>query len=152
MNVLITGGMGVIGSMTAHKFVEEGHRPVLVARHVDKGLIRLIENQVDIEVGDVIDLPRILSIIQSRQITHIVHTAALIGELSHQNPPQSININVIGTLNILEAARFMKVQRVVYTSAKGVYGNITGEYDPDLRIGETDERAYGAVLSAHVRA
>jgi len=49
MNVLITGGMGVIGSMAAHRFVEEGHRPVLMARHVDKGLIRLIENQVDIE-------------------------------------------------------------------------------------------------------
>jgi UDP-glucose 4-epimerase len=128
MNVLITGGMGVIGSMAAHRFVEEGHRPVLMARHVDKGLIRLIENDVDIEVGDVVDLPRILSIIQTHQITHIVHTAALIGELSHQNPPQSVNINVIGTLNILEAARFMKVQRVVYTSAKGVYGNITGEY------------------------
>jgi UDP-glucose 4-epimerase len=128
MNILITGGMGVIGSMVVHRFVQEGYRPVIMARHLDKNLIHLIEDKVDIELGDVLDLPRILSIIQSHQITHIIHTAALIGELSHQNPPQSININVIGTLNILEAARFMKVQRVVYTSAKGVYGNITGEY------------------------
>jgi UDP-glucose 4-epimerase len=129
MKVLITGGMGVIGSMVGCRFVQEGHRPVLMARHLDKGLIRPIEDQVDIELGDVLDLPRILSIIESYKITHIIHTAALIGLLSYKNPPQSIQINVIGALNILEAARFMKVQRVVYTSAKGVYGDITGEYD-----------------------
>lgn len=120
--------MGVIGSMVSSRFVREGHRPVIMARHLDRNLIRPIEDQVDIELGDVLDLPRILSIIQSYKITHIIHTAALIGALSHKNPPQSIRINVIGTLNILEAARFMKVQRVVYTSAKGIYGNIAGEY------------------------
>ena len=131
MKVLITGGMGVIGSMTSHRFVQEGHRPVLMARHLDKKLIRSIEDKVDIELADVLDLPRILSILQSYKITHVVHAAGLIGVLSHQNPPYSIHINVIGTLNILEAARLMKVQRVVYTSAKGIYGDITGEYaDP----------------------
>jgi UDP-glucose 4-epimerase len=128
LKVLITGGMGVIGSMVSSRFVREGHRPVIMARHLDRNLIRPIEDQVDIELGDVLDLPRILSIIQSYKVTHIIHTAALIGALSHKNPPQSIRINVIGTLNILEAARFMKVQRVVYTSAKGIYGNIAGEY------------------------
>jgi UDP-glucose 4-epimerase len=120
--------MGVIGSMVGHRFVQEGHRPIIMARHLDRNLIRPIEDQVDIELGGVLDLPRILSIIQSYKITHIIHTAALIGALSHKNPPQSIQINVIGILNILEVARFMKVQRVVYTSAKGIYGNITGEY------------------------
>jgi UDP-glucose 4-epimerase len=120
--------MGVIGSMVSARFVQEGYRPVIMARHLDRNLIRSIEDKVDIELADVLDLPRILSIIQKYNITHIVHTAALVGALSNQNPPQSIHINVIGTLNILEAARFMKVQRVVYTSAKGVYGHIEGEY------------------------
>ena len=128
MNVLITGGMGVIGSMVSARFVQEGHQPVIMARHLDRNLIRSFEDKVDIELADVLDLPRIFSIIEKYNITHIVHTAALVGALSNQNPPQSIHINVIGTLNILEAARFMKVQRVVYTSAKGVYGHIEGEY------------------------
>ncbi len=128
MKVLITGGMGVIGSMVSARFVEEGHRPVIMARHMDRNLIRPIEDKVDIELGDVLDLPRIFSIIQTHQITHIIHTAALVGAVSNLNPPQSIHINVIGTLNILEAARLMKIQRVVYTSAKGIYGHIEGEY------------------------
>lgn len=105
MKVLITGGMGVIGSMVSSRFVEEGHRPVIMARHLDRNLIRPIEDQVDIELGDILDLPRILSIIQSYNVTHIIHMAALIGALSNKSPPQSVMINVIGTLDILEAAR-----------------------------------------------
>ncbi len=128
MKVLITGGMGVIGSMVSERFVREGHRPVIMARHLDRNLIRSIEDKVDIELGDVLDLPRLFSILQTHNITHVIHTAALVGAMSNQNPPMSIHINVIGTLNILEAARLMKVQRVVYTSAKGVYGHIEGEY------------------------
>jgi len=128
MKVLITGGMGAIGSMVSSRFVQEGHRPVILARHLDRKLIGPIIDQVDVELGDVLDLPRVLSIIQSYNITHIIHTAALVGALSNQNPPHSIHVNVIGTLNIFEAARLMKVQRVVYTSSKGVYGHIDGEF------------------------
>lgn len=128
MKVLITGGMGVIGGMVTNRFVQEGLRPVVMARHLDRNLISDIEDHIDIELADVLDLPRILSIIQSYGVTHIVHTAALIGALSNANPPQAIKINVIGTLNILEAARLLKVKRVVYTSAKGVYGHIDGQY------------------------
>jgi UDP-glucose 4-epimerase len=128
MKILITGGMGTIGSMVSKRFVQEGHRPVIMARHLDKSLIGPIEDKVDIELADLLDLPRIISIIQSYHITHIIHTAALLGTLSQKNPPYSVHINVIGTLNIVEAARLMKVQRVVYTSAKGVYGPIEGEY------------------------
>ena len=39
MKVLITGGMGVIGAETSRKFVNEGHRPVVFARHQDLSLI-----------------------------------------------------------------------------------------------------------------
>ena len=39
MKVLITGGMGVIGAETSRKFVKEGHRPVIFARHRDESLI-----------------------------------------------------------------------------------------------------------------
>ncbi len=128
MKVLVTGGMGVIGSMVSEQLVQAGLRPVLMARHVDRNLIGAIEEKVDIELGDVLDMPRLISIIQTHGVTHIIHMAALIGALSHQNPPHSVHVNVIGTLNVLEAARLMNVQRVVYTSAKGVYGHIGGEY------------------------
>ena len=45
-----------------------------------------------------------------------------------RNPALSIQVNVMGLVNVLEAARALDVKRVVFTSAKGVYGPVTGEY------------------------
>lgn len=128
MKVLITGGMGVIGAQVARKFVEEGHRPILFARHRDEGLLREMLDRVDVELGDILDLPRLLQVIKTRQVTHIVHAAAFVGAMSQANPALSVQVNVMGTVNILEAARLLGVERVVYTSAKGVYGHVAGEY------------------------
>jgi UDP-glucose 4-epimerase len=58
----------------------------------------------------------------------VVHAAAFVGAVSAANPALSIQVNVMGLVNILEAARALGVQRVVFTSAKGVYGPVTGEY------------------------
>jgi UDP-glucose 4-epimerase len=128
MKVLITGGMGVIGSEASRKFVKEGHRPVLFARHRDDNLIGDIADKVDIELGDVTDLPRLMDIVKRNDITHIVHAAAFVGAVSQANPPLSIQVNVSGTVNVLEAARLFDIRRVVFTSAKGVYGPLTGDY------------------------
>ena len=128
MKVLITGGMGVIGAEASRKFVKEGHRPVIFARHRDESLIGDIVDKVDIELGDVLDMPRILQAIKKHKVTHIVHSAAFVGAVSAANPALSIQVNVLGLVNILEAARALDVRRVVFTSAKGIYGPVTGEY------------------------
>ncbi len=130
MKVLITGGMGVMGAETTRKFVREGHRPVVYARHRDDTLIGDIVDKIDFEAGDILDLPRLLGIIKRHGVTHIVHAAAVVGAQSALNPALSIQVNIIGTVNVLEAARLFDVRRVVYTSAKGVYGPILGEYGP----------------------
>ena len=128
MRVLITGGMGVMGAEASRKFVQEGHRPVIYARHRDDSLIGDIIEKVDIELGDVTDLPRLMDVVKRQKITHIVHAAAFVGAVSQANPALSVHVNVMGTMNVLEAARLFKVKRVVYTSAKGIYGPVLGEY------------------------
>jgi UDP-glucose 4-epimerase len=128
MKVLITGGMGVIGAETSRKFVREGHRPLIYARHRDESLVGDILDKVDIELGDVTDLPRLLDVIKRHKVTHIVHAAAFVGAVSQANPALSINVNVMGTVNVLEAARLFEIKRLVFTSAKGVYGPVLGEY------------------------
>jgi UDP-glucose 4-epimerase len=127
MRVLITGGMGVIGAEATRKFVREGHRPVLYSRHRDESLISDILDKVDIDLGSILDRGRLTEVFKSRGITHVVHTAAYISALSAKHPAESVEINVMGTVNVLEAAREAKVERVVYTSAKGIYGPLTGE-------------------------
>jgi UDP-glucose 4-epimerase len=120
--------MGVIGAEASRKFVAEGHRPVIFARHRDDALIRDIADKVDVELGDVLDLPRLLDVIKRHKVTHIVHAAAFVGAVSAQNPALSVQVNVMGMVNVLEAARLFEVKRVVYTSAKGIYGPFLGEY------------------------
>jgi UDP-glucose 4-epimerase len=128
MKVLITGGMGVIGSETCRRFVQEGHRPVIFARHRDESLIGDIIDKVDIELGDVLDFPRLLDTIKRHKVTHIAHTAGFVGAVSAANPALSVQVNVMGMVNVLEAARLFEVRRVVYTSAKGVYGDVSGPF------------------------
>jgi len=120
--------MGVIGAETSRRFVKEGHRPVIYARHRDDSLIGDIADKIDVELGDVGDLPRLLDVIKRNNITHIVHAAAFVGAVSQANPALSIQVNVMGTVNVLEAARLFDVKRVVFTSAKGIYGPVLGEH------------------------
>jgi UDP-glucose 4-epimerase len=130
MKVLITGGMGVIGAETSRKFVHEGHRPVVLARHRDDSLVGDIGDKIDFEPGDILDMPRLLDVIKRHRVTHIVHAAAFVGAVSAANPALSIQVNVMGTVNVLEGARLFDVKRVVYTSAKGIYGPVLGDYGP----------------------
>src|SRR3979411_817591 len=127
MKVLITGGMGVIGAEASRRFVNEGHRPIIFARHRDEWLVRDILDKGDGELGDILAMPRLLAFIKRHKVTHIVHAAAFVGAVSQANPALSVQVNVMGMVNVLEAARLFDVKRVVYTSAKGVYGPVLGE-------------------------
>src|ERR1700732_1345721 len=128
MKVLIPGGMGVMGAETSRRFVHEGHRPIIFARHRDESLIPDILDHIDLELGDVLDLPRLMDVIKRHRVTHVVHAAAFVGAVSQANPALSVQVNVMGMVNVLEAARLFDIKRVVYTSAKGVYGPVLGDY------------------------
>jgi UDP-glucose 4-epimerase len=127
MKVLITGGMGVMGAEATRKFVHEGHRPVIYARRRDERLIADVLDRVEIELGDITDAERLTEVLKKHAITHIVHAAGYVSAPSAANVPQGIFVNVMGTTNVLEAARQLGIERVVYTSAKGVYGPFLGE-------------------------
>jgi UDP-glucose 4-epimerase len=126
MKVLITGGMGVIGAEATRKFVQEGHRPVIYARRRDERLIADLLDSLDIELGDITDAARLTEVLKKHAITHIVHAAGYVSAPSAANVPMGIQVNVMGTVNVLEAARQLGIERVVYTSAKGVYGPFRG--------------------------
>lgn len=130
MKVLITGGMGVMGAETSRKFVREGHRPVVLARHRDDSLVHDIIDDIDFEAGDILDWARLADVIKRHKVSHVVHAAAFVGAVSAANPALSIQVNVMGLVNVLEAARLLDVKRVVFTSAKGIYGPLLGDYGP----------------------
>lgn len=127
MNILITGGMGALGSFVTRKLTEMGMEPILYSRHKEVSLMRDIENKAVIVEGDILDFDKLIMTIKTYKIGRIIHAAAMLRE-SESNPPGGIRINVEGTANILDAALKGDVDRVVYISAKGVYSKAEGEY------------------------
>ena len=128
MSILITGGTGSIGSFVTRNLVERGMVPVVYARHKKTLFLSDIVDHLIFEQGDVLDIDRLIQAIKRHKIERIVHMAAAMSAQSDANPPMAVRMNVEGMANVLDAASKCNVKRVVYTSAKGVYSEATGEY------------------------
>ena len=125
--VLVTGGGGFIGSHLAERLVSEGaHTRALVHYRSDgsRGWLEgsLKKNEIEVIAGDVCDSEIVVRAM--RQTDVVFHLAALIGiPYSYDAPRSYVHTNVTGTLNVLQAARDLEIQRVVHTSTSEVYGS-----------------------------
>jgi len=128
MTILLTGGMGAIGSWVARELVEASHRLVLYDARTDFSLIPDLEGRIEVVTGDLLDLPSLVRTVLEKKVERILHLAAIMPSQAQANPYQGFQVNALGTVHVLEAARIAGVQRVVYTSSKGAYGPISGEH------------------------
>jgi len=117
--------MGAIGMWVTRELVELGHTVVVLDTRSDFRFLRDIEGKFEYLAGDVTDLARLVHILRNGAITRVVHLAAILWQCE-ENPPLGLQVNVQGTINVLEAARITGVRRVAFTSAKAVYGQIRG--------------------------
>ncbi len=126
--VLVTGAGGFIGSHLVENLIERGARVRAFVRYNargDPGLLSLLPahvfRELELVAGDLRDLPAVQEAAQD--VSHIFHLGALIAiPYSYLHPAEVVETNVIGTLNVLLAARAAKVQRVIHTSTSEVYG------------------------------
>lgn len=130
MKVLITGGLGVNGAVTARLMVQDGLRPVLMDNRMDLTLMGDIKDRVDIIIGDICDQAALEKAVDDFGVTHIAHLAALMPEPAEANPRLGVKVGADGTINVLEVARAKNIKRLVFTSSKAAYGEITGESAP----------------------
>ena len=129
MAVLITGGMGVLGSMVAEELVGRGESVVVYARHPDRSLVPAeVLGALEYVRGDVLDLPNLVHTIRRHRVERVLHMAALLIGECQTNPYAGFQVNAGGTVNVYEAARMTDLARVVYTSSKSVYGAVPPPY------------------------
>lgn len=121
---LVTGGCGFIGSHLVEALAGEGHI-VRVLDDLSSGYTRNlahIRGRVEIVVGDVRDAAQVAAAMEG--ISYVFHEAALVSVFDSVNRPRdNHDINLTGTLNVLEAARAGGVRRIVMASSAAVYGN-----------------------------
>lgn len=124
MKYLVTGGAGFIGSNIAGTLQDQGE--VIIIDDLSTGKYRNIEPLVNdgarFYESSILDTEKLLAI--TKEVNYIFHQAALPSVArSIKDPIKTNNVNVSGTLNILEAARTNHVKKVIYASSSSVYGD-----------------------------
>ena len=133
-SVLVTGAGGFIASHLVERLVAEGAKVRAFVRYNsrgDSGLLRMLPvevfSQLDLVAGDLRDVEAVRSAMKDVDI--VFHLGALIAiPYSYVHPREVIETNVMGTLNVLMAARELQTRRVIHTSTSEVYG--TAQYVP----------------------
>jgi NAD dependent epimerase/dehydratase len=132
--VLVTGAGGFIASHLVERLIAEGARVRAFVRYNSRGDLGLLHmlpaealSQVEIIAGDLRDVEAVRESV--KDIDTVFHLGALIAiPYSYVHPREVVETNVMGTLNVLMAAREFGTQRVIHTSTSEVYG--TARYVP----------------------
>ena len=123
MRVLVTGGGGFIGSHIAHRLVQTGHEVVVLDNFFtgSRANLSAIAAQVRLVEGDVRHLATVEECASGCDV--VFHHAAIVSvPYSVEHPQESHDVNIQGTINILQAARKARARRVVFASSAGIYG------------------------------
>ncbi|WP_124728455.1 SDR family oxidoreductase [Staphylospora marina] len=122
MNVLVTGGAGFIGSHIVDRLIAEGHR-VVVVDNISTGKEEQIHPDAVFYRTD-LTRPELREVFEKEKPEFVIHQAAQIHvNTSVEDPAFDASVNILGTINLLEACRNVGVRKVVYASSAAVYGN-----------------------------
>lgn len=130
--VLITGAGGFIGSHLTERLVELGAATRALVHYNALGTWGWLDqlpmrDEIEVVAGDICDRDSVQQAMQGAEI--VFHLAALIAiPYSYYAPASYVRTNVEGTLNVLQVAREMGVERLIHTSTSEVYG--TARYVP----------------------
>lgn len=132
MNVLVTGGLGFIGSHTCVSLAASGFNPVIIDNYsnckpdVLTRINALTNSKIPFYDGDVRDTVFVVQILKKHSIDAVIHFAGLKAVMeSVENPLPYYQNNVTGTLQVLEAMRICDVTCMLFSSSATVYGDIS---------------------------
>ncbi len=120
--ILVTGGLGYIGSQTVLSLLDNGFEVVVLDKDEPKEYQNFVD-MVDFERVDLLNILDLEKVFKKYKIEVVIHFAAFIevGE-SQLKPEKYYNNNVVGTLNLLTVMHRYKVNKIVFSSTAAVYG------------------------------
>lgn len=123
MTILVTGGLGYIGSFMTKLLIEKGYS-VVVADKAQSSSSLISEQGAKLETGDVLDKNFVSSLFQAYQFSAVLHFAAYISlNESMENPGKYFQNNIGGVINILDAMGGTSCKNFIFSSTAAVYGS-----------------------------
>jgi len=126
---MVTGGAGFIGSHLAERLLKDGHEVVVVDNFLTGRPQNIAHIRQHVQFNEV-DIRHAEAVANTMQgVEYVFHMAALPSvPRSIDNPQESHEVNVTGTLNVLIAARDAGVKRVVCAGSSSAYGDVDAEF------------------------
>jgi nucleoside-diphosphate-sugar epimerase len=123
MKILITGGAGFIGSHLTDRMVQEGHEVVVLDSLLRGNKLRKDTfDKIEFIKGDVRNIDAVIT--ASKNCDIIFHLAAVLGvDIVADNPIETMDVEVMGTRNVIFAAELNNVKKIMYASTSGIYGH-----------------------------
>jgi UDP-glucose 4-epimerase len=138
--MLVTGGTGFIGSFVVERLLEEGADVVVFDATPQPANLGELARHVEIVEGDVRDVEAVARAVEGA--AGVFHMAVLPLGPTIAEPRLGLEVNVVGTYNVLEAAQKAGVRKVVFSSASSVYGDTDDTMDESHPLGA--RTMYGA--------
>lgn len=138
-NILITGGCGFIGGHLVDELSEQAANVTVLDILLQKKSIfsqKKLSKKVDLKLIDIRDRKAVFNIFKKTQPAYIIHLAAQpLVENAYSNPYETFETNIMGTVNILDAAREQKsVKGIIVASSDKAYGKSTKAYTEDMAL------------------
>ncbi|MEO4054116.1 UDP-glucose 4-epimerase GalE [Solibacillus sp. CAU 1738] len=128
MTILVTGGLGFIGSHTVVSVLKQYDDILIIDRHSNPSLLSKLEilcnRKIPFKQVDLLDKMSVQNVFQTHNISMVIHFAALKSlSQSYKFPLEYYTNNITGTLNLLEVMQMSNVKKLVFSSSAIVYGN-----------------------------
>ena len=141
-NILVTGGLGAIGSNLVNRLSQ--HNNVIILDNLTSGELTNVNQNENVVLykNDIRDLEILNHIFSKFAINYVFHLAAnFANQNSVENPLLDCDVNAKGTLQLLKTANFSSLERFIYASSSGVYGSTNLPMTEDI-IGQLETPYY----------
>ena len=146
MTVLVTGGLGFIGSKVVLQLLERDIDVLITDLDIEKNINKLKKNilkigkdkdKIKYQKLDITDHQQIENIFQNNKIDSVINLAYGIGSICEENPLLASKINIVGTTSMFDMVVKYKIRRLVFASSETVYG-AHQEFFGDRAVTEDD--------------